>query len=417
MHIDPSHRSVLSFLLAAPLIGAVPAFAVAQDFVVPAGTTLVHDTSDGRIIADSIRIEANATLRVIGARPLMLQSRGDLVVDGTIDLSGEDSRGVLTLNTTNLPEPGALGSAGAGEGGMGSFLTSASTPLGGSGFPGFGAILLGGGGGGESCFAAGGAAARRAAGGAGGVLGPDRPISSVPNDPQNIGLVAQPGWDGSAGGLGALQQATLPRGGALGQRAFVDSDPSNDFWGTKVTPSGATLRGELTRPLAGSGGGAGGDAIQSAVFPPPVFSVSGDEKGAGGGGGGGLGLIAARRVVVGVGGRIVADGGSGGGGENALFFDRIGGGSGGGSGGMLVIQAEVIDLSAAGPRALSARGGRGGQGANDLFEVEGAGGNGGPGIVQLHAPSAARVVLPPGVGLASLSVPEAHVLLPKLVLE
>lgn len=84
---------------------------------------------------------------------------------------------------------------------------------------------------------------------------------------------------------------------------------------------------------------------------------------------------------------------------------------GGGSGGMIVLDAQRIDLTQASPNALDALGGPGGVGAGP--DGAGAGGDGGPGLVQLHVPDPTRdVELPPGVPLADLTAPDAHVLLP-----
>jgi hypothetical protein len=391
----------------APAAGAL----LQADWVIPAGTSLPYDTSTGpaTLRYGRVVIEAGASLVVRGTRPFALEC-SELVVEGELDLRGEDSIGVATLNTTNQPEVGAVGGAAGGQGGTGSAVTNASTP---KGRPGAGSLGVGiGGEGGESSYSAQGSHARRAAGGGGGRLAADRPAHPVPSDPSNLGLVATAGKDGSPTGLGAVSQLAPAVGGAAGPAVFSDPDPSNDFWGRMRTPAGFVL-GEAQRPSGGHGGGAGGDASNTDDYPA-VFSPSGDEKGAGGGGGGGLAVIKARRIVVGAAGRIVADGGDGGGGENTIFFDRIGGGSGAGSGGWLVLQALEIDLSAAQEDALSALGGRGGVGANNVLDAIGAGGNGGPGVIQLHTPdgTASGVLLPAGRTVGDLTTPGAYVLLP-----
>jgi len=116
-------------------------------------------------------------------------------------------------------------------------------------------------------------------------------------------------------------------------------------------PTERLVRGELTRAWAGSGGGAGGDAVRSNSFPLVPFSITGDEKGAGGGGGpGSMTILAIGDIVLENGGRIRADGGRGGGGENTNFLDRVGGGSGGGSGGHVILSsANRISISAESP--------------------------------------------------------------------
>ena len=108
-------------------------------------------------------------------------------------------------------------------------------------------------------------------------------------------------------------------------------------------PNEAIVQGELDSVGAGSGGGAGGDAVNSNSFPLIPFNPAGDEKGAGGGGGGGgLEILAIGLIQIGddsFTGSLAAEGGSGGGGENTGFFDRIGGGSGGGSGGHIILSS------------------------------------------------------------------------------
>lgn len=272
-----------------------------------------------------------------------------------------------------------------------------------------------GGGGGESGYQniAGMADERRAAGGGGGVYAADQPANPLdPDAPENIGLVAQPGMDGSAQARGALSGALVPRGGLLGAPIFVDALANNDFFGRKVVGGGIVV-GELPFPLPGRGGGGGGDAIPSVSFPSIPFTPRSDEKGAGGGGGGGLGIIVAPYIIVGSSGQLRADGGDGGGGENTHFFNRVGGGSGAGSGGALVLQARLVDLSQASSQALTALGGMGGPGRNQVRGAIGAGGDGGPGVIQIHVQNPATdLLLPVGVTLDGLTSPLAHVLLP-----
>ena len=387
--------------------------ATPQDWTIPAGLTVQYDTEGGPIVVDRLTIEPGATLEIVGGQPFSLLARHALRVAGTLDFSGQDNRGVGTLGTANIPEPGADGGPGGMAGGTGSHQTDQSTARGGKGW-GWDPNLRAdeGGMGGESCYATGGREFRRAAGGGGGVFGPDRPSEAIGG---LRGLVAMPGFEGGPPpGLGAESQSTTAQGGEVGvSTRFLDGNPGNDFWGRKRTEQGI-LRGELGAPIGGAGGGAGGDAVTSDSFPLIPFVPSGDEKGAGGGGGGGLGSILAGRVVIEGEGQILANGGSGGGGENTVFFDRVGGGSGGGSGGMLLIHARLFDFRDASANALQAVGGRGGQGADNDFDVTGAGGDGGPGLIQLHTHggSSASILLPLGLSLEDVSLPDAHVLLP-----
>ncbi|MCK6449105.1 MAG: hypothetical protein L6Q99_22140 [Planctomycetes bacterium] len=389
----------------------------ANDFVVPAGASFVYDTDvKGPLVADNVIIEAGGALRAFGTQPFKVYANGKIRIDGTVDLSGFDSLGVVSLNTTNLPEPGGLGGPAGGRGGTGSWQTTTSTPYGGKGF---GPLAWLGGGGGETGWHdfKQGTAFRRGAGGGGGAFAANQPVSSNLEDPANLGLVARPGHNGGREAFGAISGALKPHGGRAGKSVFVDADATNDFYGRKLDPqSGQIILGELLAPIGGSGGGAGGDAAFTSgqSFPKTPFSPSGDEKGSGGGGGGGLGVFVANEFVLGPAGRLRCDGGKGGGGENTNFFDRVGGGSGGGSGGMVVIQAAKIDLSATPDKAITARGGLRGPGKFDVTQqpIEGQGGHGGPGLVQLHIADAQQIFMPAGKTLSDLVSPAPHVLIP-----
>lgn len=385
-----------------------------DEWIIPPGTVETYDTADGRLCLKNLVIGSGARLRVVGDQPFQLVVSNRVQIDGILDLSGEDSPGVLTLNTTHQPERGAAGRAGGGDGGTGSRQVHQSTPRGGTGYDDQGRLL--GGRGGETGYATSGKDDRRGAGGGGGALGPNRPVHPDRYHPSNLGRLALDGRDGGPGGLGAQSQSAPAAGGSAGSTPFVDADLTNDFWGVKRTSQGPIV-GELAGPLAGRGGGAGGDASDTASFPSLPFDPSGDEKGSGGGGGGGLGLVLAREIGLGPDGAIRVDGGDGGGGENTLFFDRVGGGSGGGSGGMLVLESALFDLANAADGSISALGGRGGPGRDGQHgKAVGAGGNGGPGLIQLHTPDGtdAVIALPPSKTLGDLTAPEAHVLEPVL---
>ncbi|MEM1447567.1 MAG: Ig-like domain-containing protein [Planctomycetota bacterium] len=325
--------------------------------------TTILDVVGGVVDLDDFLIETGGRLIITGPNTATILATGTVVIEGEIIVDGGDSFGVGTLNTTNIPEPGASGRAGGGRGGTGSFLTSQSTPKGGDGNGAFDIPGLGGEGG-ETGYAPLGSCEkdnRRGAGGGGGRLGRDVFFDWQQGSPTGllrcqslVGMDAEPGFTGSPDGTGAISQELPARGGAMSPFPFVDGRDDNDFFGTKVTADGEVVVGELPGLIAGAGGGAGGDASRTATFPMTPFSPTGDEKGAGGGGGaGGLLMLAIGNIEVRAGGSVHADGGHGGGGENVVFFDRVGGGSGGGSGGhivlssasQIVIEAEATDAS------------------------------------------------------------------------
>jgi len=400
------------FLLA---VGASAAEAAPQTvFHVPAGQTVVYDTANGPIIVDDVIVEAGGTLRIVGQYPLRMRALQAIRIDGVVDASGFDALSVATMNTTNLSEPGALGAAGGGDGGLGNPNTTISSPKGGDGAGHFQADGIGGGGGESGVAFSAFVDLRRGAGGGGGALAPDQPVNSNPSHPANIGLVAENGHD-NAQALGALTLTLVAHGGRSNALPFANGNPLDDFWGTKLElATGTTFVGEFASPVPGRGAGAGGNASRTASYPHFPFDPTGDQKGAGGGGGGGLAILFGKLIRVGPQGIVRANGGKGAAGENTLFLNRVGGGSGGGSGGFLILQARKIDLTVAQPHCITAIGGRGGRGMNNNFDMPGAGGNGGPGVVQLHVSDGlpTQVLLPAGKSIADMTSPDAHVLMP-----
>lgn len=380
----------------------------------------------------NFRVALGGVLKIQGQTPVTILASGTVEIFGTIEISGTDSKGVSTLNTTNIPEPGAPGVAGGGTGGTGSPLTNASSPKGTNGQGAFAAPDLGGLGG-QATFWTGGAGnvdARRGTGGGGGRFGGDQisPTTGI-FDQTFIGLDAEPGFNnlftGSPPPTGVVTGQFPPVGGAVGVSPFTDNNANNNFIGSVFdTTTSTVIAGELTRPWAGAGGGGGGDAIWSSGTPFPVlpFNPGEDEKGAGGGGGGGsLQILSLGKITFGAAGRINCRGGAGGGGENTNFVDRVGGGSGAGSGGHVILQtASKIDFSLATSTtqiSILATGGQGGAGMGNqggaqigpggaqettpLADacppgfpttqcrgvISGAGGDGSPGVIQLHTPN------------------------------
>ncbi|QDU65716.1 hypothetical protein [Engelhardtia mirabilis] len=374
--------------------------AQAQDLVVPAGTTVQFDSALG-LAVDSVLIEQGATVRVFGSAPLRILATDQIRIDGTLDLSGYDAPGVVQLQGATAPSAGGAGAAGGGFGGVGSSATNSATL---TGLPGsaLASTYPRGGEGGESSFAPGSNDnQRRGAGGGGGRLAQDALAQ---------GLMATAGKQGSPSAQGAMSFINAAAGGQPGPSPFSGST-DDDFFGIGLdAATGQLVHGELSQPAPGRGGGAGGDSIESSIIPPLPWTPSKDAVGGGGGGGGGLGLLSTARLIVGPSGRILANGGDGAMGETASVSNPIGGSGGGGSGGMLLIQAREFDLSMAGPDAISAIGGKGGAGIGDLV----AGGDGGPGLIQFHVEGdpATAILLPVGLGLADLTAPDAHVLLP-----
>lgn len=382
----------------------------AFDWVVPSGLTILLDTSGaitvqggdigvdmenlasfvptkqqtivgGRVNVRHFVIEEGATVKAQGVNPVLIEASGSVLIRGTLDVSGFDRPDVATLNTGNQPEVGAAGNAGGGRGGTGNFLTTTSTPLGGTGFGPFGQANTGGGGG-ESGYSKGGADARRPGGGGGGRLGSDATGASDLNG-VSFGMISEKGFNGSNQATGAISGVKPPKGGLLGLRPFFDTSSANNFFGTSFSGSTVTL-GELSDVTAGGGGGGGGNAIPDNVFPHHNWTISTDEKGCGGGGGGGaLHILALGNVTLEGEGTVLSEGGKGGGGENTSGINRVGGGSGGGSGGHIVIEAgSQVVFDGVDAKCISAQGGKGGLGKPSSTTNQG--GSGGPGLIQIH---------------------------------
>jgi hypothetical protein len=392
----------------------------------------------GVVDVNDLVVPSTALLRIQpGPNPMTIFATGDVIIEGTIDVSGFNAKPTFTLLTPALPEVGAAGCAGGGTGGTGSFLTSASTLTGGIGFGPFGQENAGGRGGEASFLFSPAASAdeQRAAGGGGGRFAPNADLDGVPGGYSDV---ATAGEDGHPKAIGAITGAAPPKGGLPNPGPFLDASSENDFFGQKGVFDGSgqlldVIPGELGLRWAGYGGGAGGDSIKglgpTSPFPgSPVV----DRKGAGGGGGAGqLRIVALGKIVFRSGGRILARGGQGARGESVVGEFYIGGSSGGGSGGHVILEsATQIDFSDEGaivdPSAepfVQTFGGEGGLG--DEKEIWSEGGEGGLGVIQLHVPDAnpataigsdplspIRMPLLAGTDLSKVTKPAGIVLLP-----
>ncbi len=167
------------------------------------------------------------------------------------------------------------------------------------------------------------------------------------------------------------QPTNGPDQGRGGSTLFSDEFTDNDFWGARINPDGSVTQGELTGPMAGSGGGASGDMsiIERPIigfdpmtgaplygpltdnYPDPEFpngTTLAYYKGAPGGGGGGQMMIfAVGTITIGNDAQLKVNGGNGAGGEAVFRDDNQVSGSGGGSGGHMVLHtATGLDLTA-----------------------------------------------------------------------
>lgn len=354
------------------LLGAGATFHIAGDSFVEFSTTACTPmfSSESRVLStpDGMRycvlttgdLIVDGTLVVSGELPLIFAARGSATIRGTIELSAAGRR----------PGPGG-GAGGESDGadgrgigaGRGGGHTGSWNDGGGGGGAGGAAGGLGGPGGGWPS----------AAGGAGGLPA----ASAVPGEPLHGG-----GGGGAGGAIGV--------GGGGGGALQI------------AARTGIVLEGMIA---AGGGGGGGGQ-----VAP-------GTNWGAGGGGGGGGTIVLEAPSIRLVDGTLAANGGGGGGGSGASAANCDSGplpglsgqdgpvGSAGGAGGL--------------PLAPCGGGGGGGGGQDDPVggnggggEFNGGGGGGGAGLIVLRTADGAvegeGVISPssPGTLIVQALVPE-----------
>ncbi len=123
------------------------------------GETTFHD-SDGRafvshsgvIEVHDLTVEENGILRGRGANPLIIYATGTVTILGTLDVSGENAQRTSAISKPLIPEPGAVGECGGGDGGTASFETDKETLRGQAGTGAFGIGVGGGGGEGSVTF-------------------------------------------------------------------------------------------------------------------------------------------------------------------------------------------------------------------------------------------------------------------------
>ncbi|UJR80814.1 MopE-related protein [Sandaracinus amylolyticus] len=309
----------------------------------------------------TIHVRAGVTVRARGTGVLDLRATGNVVIEGSIDVSGGAGGTGITAGvpgagnggggatgqttagatgTTSMCQPGGVG--GIGPSGVDASTTNACG-LGGQAGGGAGGYqyICGGGGGGSA--GGGGGGGISCAGGAGGGPG-----------------------GGAGGALSGVASAWPGVGGALALGAPY-AGTSGVPGGTAAGGGGGSIGADAAADLAvattfrpGSGGGGGGFGHFSGSL------VGG--SGGGGGGGGAVRIASATRIEIRSTGAVRADGGRGGN-QNQFLA-----GGGGGSGGVVYLAAPELVLRG----TVSAAGGAagGGGGGNPAGGPGGAGGMG-----------------------------------------
>jgi hypothetical protein len=314
----------------------------------------------------TVTIPAGVTVVTDGDGVLELRATGDVIIDGSIDLSGGDGGNAVSNASSTCGGTGGGGATGAanGPGAAGVAGTCAPGGRGGGGCPG------GNGGGPPTC-------GRWCAfgGGAGGVAGPGGGGGGVAGGGGAGGVYVGPGAAGASvagfgtggangtGGESSSMIATVYRGTAGGCGTTLFNAGGGGSIGARAAADLALA--DPTTFRAGSGGGGGGTPGTTCSDPSAA--------GGGGGGGGALRIASPTRIVVR--GSVLARGGDGGNGAG-------GSAGGGGSGGVVHLSAPAIEVASG---TIAVTGGRGGG-------VTCNGGRGGLGRVRLSVlPSRCRL--------------------------
>jgi hypothetical protein len=225
-------------------------------------TVMQPDGSTAAVLSlDALGLDAGATLRVIGPRPLLIAAWSTAVIDGAIDAGshtgvpalGADANVVCSAGTAGLDGANATMNGGSGGGGG----------AGGQGHGGHGGL---------------GGASPQVAGGAGGVAGPIVAGAAIHGG-------CPGGASGAAGGVAVLPAtpATQSRGGAGGGAIWLAARDSLAIAGS-ITANGAGGAGAQLGSVCGGGGGGAGGAV---ALDAPSVTISGAVTANGGGGGGG----------------------------------------------------------------------------------------------------------------------------------
>lgn len=299
----------------------------------------------GKFNFTSMHIPNGISVHSRGSNPLVITATEDVLIEGTIDVSGLMGGYDITFDSGFVPVPGGLGGPGSGRGGMGqppvppdfqAFTQLYSPAFGENGWGPRNDQLIGGKGGQTGAFydfkknqgvpykgAAAHAKSRGAGGGGGSML-----WQGMPGQPGKGNHVPDE--------LGRKVEADMPLGGLGGNLVFTDGDPDNNFFGPL---------GEIKELHGGQGGGGAGSRWDSlnpncvkqtwVGYPNCMW----DGKGGGGGGAGGaVAIHAMGRIQITKTGEILACGGPGGGGEQ-VGASNFGGAGGGGSGGVVILHS------------------------------------------------------------------------------
>ena len=77
-------------------------FSVIQNEAQTATQTIVN----GQVDVRNLTIDQGGILEIRGPNPCVIRASGDVIINGKIKIRGVSNRGVVTFNTTSLPETG-----------------------------------------------------------------------------------------------------------------------------------------------------------------------------------------------------------------------------------------------------------------------------------------------------------------------
>ncbi len=285
------------------------------------------------ITGTTISVAAGATVRGVGANPLVLVATQSITIDGTIDVSthsnetiggvpalGGGARNATSCFAAGVDGQGGSGSNGGGGAAGGSFgglgaiggtgANNGSTAHGTPASPGAPTVLVGGCPGGHGGDGSGGGPGGANAGGAGGNAG--GAVYLLAGDSITIGGKINASGAGGGGGANAVSSSGGGGGGGAGGMIGLEA--------ARITVTGAVFAN-------GGGGGAGGgnagtgDAGRAGTDPTAATTAAAGGTGPNNGGNGGAGSVGSTAPVVG-------KNGSG-------SFPQCGGGGGGGGAGVI----------------------------------------------------------------------------------
>ena len=371
----------------------------------------------------NLTVSPGGTLRFEGTNAARVYVRGEIVIQGVVDMSGESS---ATQNgTVNEGGTGGIAAAGGGAGGRGGarpdgvgFILQGGIPNNSvaDSYPDdvldpLDYVVLNGLDGGGIPYPNTLGITDYVAFGEGGLAWP-QPTTTYPDlhfpaDVLDVGGmefdedtrcgVRSPGGAGGGGGhsLSGLNGIPRPEGVFLGPVITPpqsEGGSQDDLYAGVNLATLQSLNPDLGFLRGGGGGGGGGGHLQktrnngkiletcleAAGDPPPALAISefaSHSGGGGGGAGGGLQLQAGRRLIL----SGVIDAGGGNGAGNSTSNNSFATPGGGGAGGALLIQSQLIQVQLV-PGRFSIEGGNGGLGVNLS-----TGGIGSPGFLRMES--------------------------------